>query len=258
MHSHINFGYAWQWTYGYLVLTGLALPLFLLSWTRKWPKVLSAVLGVVTLWSVVAFLAVRFGLDMNGRMQMPTESFLKSGTGRVLDIGAGTGRSTLMVLEARPHTSVVALDKFSDEYVQHFGNAGSAPVTDQGRERLLLNLKAAGVDQRASIEAADMRQLPFVPATFDAIVSAYTFEHVDRMGRRQALAEAFRVLKPGGEFLLMVLAKDAWLTVAWGPIAMHGRLPRKSDWEGSMHAAGFEIAEAGTRPATLYFLARKP
>jgi SAM-dependent methyltransferase len=258
MHSHRNFGYAWQWTYGYLVLTGLALPLFLLSWAWKWPKLLAAVLALVTIWSIAAFAAMRFGLDINGRMQMPTQSSLKADSGRVLDIGAGTGRSTLMVLEARPHTFVVALDKFSDEYVQHFGNAGRSPVPDQGRERLLLNLKAAGVDQRASIEAADMRQLPFGPATFDAIVSAYTFEHVGRIGRRQAMAEAFRVLKPGGEFLLMVLAKDAWLTVAWGPIAMHGRLPGKSDWEGSLHDAGFAVAEAGTRPATLYFLARKP
>src|ERR1035438_9798660 len=95
MHSHINFGYSWYWTYGHLLATAIVLPLFWLGIARKWPKLLVAILGAVTLWSVVAFLAVRFGVNMNGRMPLPTESFLPSGSGRVLDMGAGTGRSTV-------------------------------------------------------------------------------------------------------------------------------------------------------------------
>ena len=62
------------------------------------------ILGAITLWAFSSFLVVRFLFDINGRATMPTESFLKSGAGKVLDMGAGTGRSTLMVLEARPQT----------------------------------------------------------------------------------------------------------------------------------------------------------
>jgi ubiquinone/menaquinone biosynthesis C-methylase UbiE len=259
MHSHINFGYAWYWTYGHLLVAAIALPLLCLAFARKWPKPLLAVLGAVAVWALVAFVAVRLELNMNGRAALPTEAFLPSGSGRVLDMGAGTGRSTLMVLEARPRTFVVALDSFSDEYVRHFGNQGSGKqVPDQGRERLLENLKAAGVDGRAAIQAGDMRQMPIESASFDGVVSAYAIDHLRRDGIPKALGEASRVLKPGGQFLLMVIAKDLWVKFTWGPLFMHTRLPGRDRWAGFLHDAGFQLVEDGTRPATLYFLARKP
>jgi SAM-dependent methyltransferase len=259
MRSHINFGYSWYWTYGQLLVAAVFLPLFWLAWTRKWPKIALALLGAVTVWSLVAFLAARIGVNMNGRMPLPTESFLPSGAGRVLDMGAGTGRSTLMVLEARPRTFVVALDSFSDQYVSHFGDRKDGKqVPDQGRERLLLNLQAAGVAQRAAVQPGDMRQMPIESAAFDAVVSAYSIDHLNRDGVRKALGEAARVLKPGGQFLLMVIAKDVWFELAWGPLFPHSRLPGRDRWTGFLRDAGFEILETGTRPATLYVLARKP
>jgi len=259
MHSHINFGYPWFLTYWHLVVTAIFLPLFWLGFARKWPKLLLAMLGAVTLWSAVGFVAARFGLNINGRMPLPTESFLPSGSGRVLDMGAGTGRSTLMVLEARPRTFVVALDSFSDQYVRHFGKPEKGrPVPEQGRERLLFNLKAAGVDQRAAIQAGDMRRMPIESAAFDGVVSAYAIDHLNRDGVHMALGEASRVLKPGGQFLLIVLAKDMWFKLAFAPMFLHARLPASNQWAGFLREAGFEVLETGTRPATFYFLARKP
>jgi ubiquinone/menaquinone biosynthesis C-methylase UbiE len=258
MHSHINFGYAWYLTYGHLLVTAIVLPLLWIGLARKWAKPLVAILCALALWSVAAFLAVRFGADINGRMSLPTQAFLPSGSGRVLDMGAGTGRSTLMVLEARPHAVVVALDSFSDSYVDHFGNqANGKPVPDQGRERLLENLKIAGVVERAAVQAGDMRQMPIESATFDAVVSAYAIDHLGRAGTTKALAEAFRVLKPGGQFLLIVIHKDLWFNLTWGPLFPHTRLPGRDHWLGLLHDAGFEVLETGTRPVTLYFLARK-
>lgn len=237
----------------------MALPLFLLGWRRHWPKVVLAIVGLPLLWSVAAFLTVRFLLDMNGRLALPAASFLASGGGKVLDMGAGTGRSTLMVLEARPRAFVVALDTFGEQYAAHFGGGGTAAqILGQGRARLFANLKAAGVERRASIEAGDVRQMPFAAATFDGIVSTYTFEHLGRRGTVEAMSEAARVLKPGGEFLLMVLANDAWLKLIWGPLAVHGGLARRDRWETLLHDAGFQMMEEGARPATFYFLARKP
>src|SRR5713226_5037081 len=187
MSSQINFGYPWYLSYGQLVIAAVALSLWLFGYTRKWSTVAMILLGAVTLWSVAAFLVARLALDVNGRLPLPTQSFLASGTGRVLDMGAGTGRSTLMVLEARPQTTVVALDLFGESFKQHFGPGQT------GQERLLSNLKAAGVDQRATIQTGDMRKLPFEASTFDAVVSTYAIDHLGRDGVTAALGEAARV-----------------------------------------------------------------
>src|ERR1035438_4979787 len=48
---------------------------------RKWPMIF---LGVLTLWSTASFLFIRFGLDIDGRAPLPTQSFFRAGTGRVL------------------------------------------------------------------------------------------------------------------------------------------------------------------------------
>jgi SAM-dependent methyltransferase len=130
-------------------------------------------------------------------MALPTPSFLASGSGRVLDMGAGSGRSAIMALEARPKCTLVALDLFGEQYDKHFGTDGKTQdVTQIGRERLLANFRAAGVEQRASIQPGDMRHMPLEAASFDAIVNAYAIDHLNTEGIRQSLAEGARVLKP--------------------------------------------------------------
>ena len=251
MPTELDFGYPWWISYGHLILTAILLAVLLLGYKMRWSRWLMVPLAVVTLWSISAFLVARFALDINGRAKMPTEAFLRSGHGRVLDIGAGTGRSSLMVLEARPNTTVVALDLFGKSYVEHFG-AEQTPGA-----KLMANLKAAGVDQRASVQAGDMRKLPFEPASFDAIVSSYAIDHLNREGIEQALAEASRVVKPGGEFLLMIIGKDPWLQYTFGPLLLHAGTRGAEWWTSRLETAGFQVTEHGTRPGTLYLLARK-
>lgn len=208
--------------------------------------------GVLAFWSGAAFLLVRLGLDINGRADLPTESFLRSGTGRVLDLGAGTGRSSIMVLAARPHATMVALDLFGESFERHFG-PGESP-----RQRLLRNLKAAGVERRVTIETSDMRKLPFEAASFDAIVSSYAVDHLNREGINQTLAEAARVVKPGGEFLLILIANDKWARFLFGPLLSHGGTRGSAWWNTRVKEAGFQVVEEGTAPITLYLLLRRP
>jgi ubiquinone/menaquinone biosynthesis C-methylase UbiE len=208
-------------------------------------------LGVLVLWSSAGLAVTRFVVDINGRPSLPTEAFLVAGAGRVLDIGAGTGRSSIMVLQSRPRATVVALDLFGDSFEHHFG-PGESP-----QHRLLSNLRAAGVEQRATIETADMRKLPFEPAAFDAVVSAYAIDHLNQQGISQSLAEAARVVKPGGDFLLMLIANDRWVKLAYGPLLSHGGTRGPAWWTERLNSAGFQVVEQGTRPVTLYFLARR-
>jgi SAM-dependent methyltransferase len=251
-NTSLDFGYPWWLNYGHLVILAGAGALLVLGFRRKWARWPMILLAALTLWAGAAFLLIRFGVDINGQATLPTESFLRSGTGRVLDVGAGTGRSSIMVLAARPKVTLVASDLFGDSYAQHFGSAGSP------QQRLLANLKAAGVDQRATIATADMRKLPFEPASFDAVVTSYAIDHLSRDGSKQALAEISRVLKPGGELLLSVVENDKWAKFAFGPLLSHGGTRGAAWWAGSVKDAGLQIVEQGTTPATMYILARRP
>jgi SAM-dependent methyltransferase len=249
--GQIDFGYPWWLRYGHLAVFGVFAAGLFLGYARRWSKWLMIVLGALALWSATAFLLIHFGLDINGRASLPTQNFLRSGTGRVLDLGAGTGRSAIMVLAARPQATLVASDLFGDSFERHFG-PGESP-----QQRLLRNLKAAGVDQRASIVLADMRKLPFEAGSFDAIISSYAVDHLNREGIDQALGEAARVLKPGGDFLLVLVANDRWVKFAFGPLLSHGGTRGSAWWGARVKEAGFQVVEEGTSPATLYFLLRR-
>src|SRR5438876_1746588 len=153
--AHLNFDYPWWLSYGHLPIVLGAVSILLLGYKRKWSKWPMLFLGVLVLWSSAAFLVARFIFDINSPPALPTQSFLRSGAGRVLDMGAGTGRSSIMVLESRPQATLVALDLFGESFERHFGHSESP------QQRLLANLKAAGVEQRATIQTGDMRELPF-------------------------------------------------------------------------------------------------
>jgi ubiquinone/menaquinone biosynthesis C-methylase UbiE len=253
MTASLDFGYPWWLSYGHLVLAGLAGVLLLLSWRRGASWWVRIPLAVVTLWAASVFLLIRFGVDVNSRASMPTENFLRSGTGKVLDLGAGTGRSSIMLLTARPNARLVALDLFAESFNRHFGH------NETPQDRLMANLKAAGVDQRVTIVAADMRKLPFDNDTFDGAISSYAIDHLNREGVGQTLSEIRRVLKPGGEFLMVIVnGRDPWLRYAFGPLLAHGGFRGASWWTSKIQEAGLEVVETGTAPASFYAVASRP
>ena len=152
--TSIDFGYPWWLNYGHLALFGVLLAAVLAARAAGASRWVTIPLGVLSLWAgSVALLVHLFGI--NSVPPLPTQTFLSSGSGRVLDLGAGTGRSSIMVLTERPQATLVASDLFGDSFTHHFG-PGERP-----QDRLLANLKAAGVDGRATIETADMLKLPF-------------------------------------------------------------------------------------------------
>ena len=244
-----DFGYSWPFTWGHLLVALAALLLAAAALWRGWGRWPIAGAGLVALWGLAGAYTMHEGVQINVPQRLVTGAFLPSGSGRVLDLGAGSGRGSIGLLLARPGATVTAVDRYQGYY----------GIDDNTPDRLHRNARRAGVDDRLTLQVADMRQLPFEPATFDAAMSIAAIDHLDWPGIEQTLREVARVLKPGGQFLIVGLEPDAWVRLAI-PASIHGgywgTAQNQARWREALDSAGFELTESGLRPATMYLLAR--
>jgi ubiquinone/menaquinone biosynthesis C-methylase UbiE len=96
----------------------------------------------------------------------------------VVDVGAGTG---LLALAAAPDVERVWAIDISPAMLEY------------------LRVKAAsGGHDNIEVATASAASLPLVDGTATVVVSNYCLHHLDEDGKRRALAEMFRVLRPGG------------------------------------------------------------
>lgn len=128
-----------------------------------------------------------------GRVVLPWALQAVPLSGRVLEIGCGSGAMAARILERFPDVELTATD-YDAEMV-----AGAA-------ERL------GRFGERATVEQADATALSYADGEFDAVVSFIMLHHV--MDWRPALGEAARVLRPGGVLVGYDIAASAptrWL-----------------------------------------------
>jgi SAM-dependent methyltransferase len=239
-----DFGYSWPVRYAMMVPLIVAGCLAAFAFWRSWSRLIFIPLALIVLWAAGA--VVVLNMMLNRPMALPTERFLTSGSGRVLDVGAGSGRAAIGVLLARPHTTAMGVDIYSGDW----------GIEENTPERFMRNARIAGVAERAAARVGDMRELPFGDGEFDAVVSSYAIDHLRRAERPKAIAEVARVLKPGGEFLLMIVQVD-WKTWLVSPVLAHHPSQNPEPWRALLQENGFHLEEEGTRLATLYFLAKK-
>lgn len=131
---------------------------------------------------------------------------------RTLDLGCGTGAMLDQLQRRSPEA--VGVDLW-DEALQFS--------------------KARGLN---NLVRANAEHLPFADATFDAVVALDTLEHV--RDDRAAFAEAHRILRPGGAFIINVPA-FRWL---WGPhdvALMHQRRYTRAEVKDRLIEVGFSI-----------------
>jgi arsenite methyltransferase len=114
------------------------------------------------------------------------------GDERVLDMGCGRG--AVLVASARRLRSgrVTGIDLWST----HDQSGNSRDVT-------MRNASLEGVRDRIDIATGDMRALPFPDEAFDLVVSSLAIHNIrTNAARAQAIAEAWRVLRPGGRLAI--------------------------------------------------------
>lgn len=105
---------------------------------------------------------------------------------QVLEIGGGTGITTLSLLMARDNAQIISVD--SAATMQNQAKQHLLQWTEAGRLRFCL--------QDALEALRDMHS-----DSVDVIASAYTLHNFQDDYRQKVIAEIFRVLKPGGQFI---------------------------------------------------------
>lgn len=115
----------------------------------------------------------------NPHVRRVREDIVGGASGRVLEIGAGTGGSFPYYTEAATEVVATEPDPFMLKRAKKATEDAPRPIT---------------------LQKAEAEELPFEDASFDTVVSALVLCTVSSPGR--ALSEIRRVLKPGGELRL--------------------------------------------------------
>jgi hypothetical protein len=102
-----DFGYSWSVRYAMLLPLIVAGGVAAFAAWRSWSRWVIVPMAIIALWAAAGI--VILNAMLNRPMPLPTERFLTSGSGRVLDVGAGSGRASLGVLLARPQTTAVGV-----------------------------------------------------------------------------------------------------------------------------------------------------
>ncbi len=165
---------------------------------------------------------------------------------RLLDLACGTGRTLAQIAVAHPALRLTALD-LSPYYLQE-ARAALADVPD------------------VSFVAENAEQLPFRDGHFGVVTSVYLFHELPRPARRRVLAEAYRVLEPGGLFVIedsAQLAESGELAFFLGRFATEFHEPfyrdyLEDDLAGALAEAGFVIEAVEPHYVAKVFVARKP
>src|SRR4051794_14441289 len=142
----------------------------------------------------------------------------------VLEIGTGLG--TDLVRFARAGARVTGLD-----------------LTERAVGLVRRRLEQEGLSGRVVV--GDAERLPFADDSFDVVYSWGVLHHTPNT--EQAVAEALRVLRPGGRLCVMLYARRSW--VAFGLWARYALL-RGRPWHSLSRVVSDHMESAGTKAYT--------
>ncbi|HEY9651603.1 MAG TPA: methyltransferase domain-containing protein [Coleofasciculaceae cyanobacterium] len=146
---------------------------------------------------------------------------------RILDLGCGTGSTTLMLKQAFPQAQVIGLDLSPYMLVMAERKAKAAGLTIEWRH-------------------GNAEETGFPNASFDVVTASLLFHETPPAATKSILRECFRLLMPGGEVLILdgnqkTLRQVDWLTEVFEePYIKDYAAQSVEAWMG---AAGFEAVQ---------------
>ena len=179
-----------------------ALGVFMRRWTKSRQRTTDRLISwlglamlVFSTLSVLEGLALIWGSKV-GKLRI-RDSLLDGlhlrGDETVLDVGCGHGLLLIGVAKRLPQGKAVGIVLWTQ--VDH---------GDNSRAATLANAQIEGVNDRVEVHDGDMRELPFANNSFDAVVASQAVHNIESCeGRRQAICEIVRVLKPSGKVALI-------------------------------------------------------
>jgi SAM-dependent methyltransferase len=242
--SAYDFGWGPGWMNGLAIaalVAATAAVVVQLQWPILWPAAFASVA------LAVLFLVgnqIMQGFRRVDQVVLPMVELIGGETDLVLDAGCGSGRTSIALSRILRGGRIVAVDRFDAEYID-----------DGGRALLDRNLRLAGLSDRVSVEVADLTALPFESGHFDAAVSTHVYDHLGK-AKQAGLNEVFRVLRPGGRFLVAV-----WVP-GWTMFAVANLfsllLTSKCAWRAMADQAGFRRLDEGVFNGAWFLLLERP
>ncbi|HWB02197.1 MAG TPA: class I SAM-dependent methyltransferase [Verrucomicrobiales bacterium] len=161
------------------------------------------------------------------------------GDERILDLGCGRGAVLLMAAERLTRGRAVGVDLW--QRVDQSGNCEAATRR---------NAVAEGVADRVELHTGDMTALPFEDDSFDVVLSSFAIHNIrGSAGREKAIAEAVRVLRPGGRLMITDVRATKQYYAQLARMGMNDVVRRRLGWQ---------FWRAGASAATPLVTATKP
>lgn len=158
---------------------------------------------------------------------------LKEKPTKIIEVGCGVGKTTVMIANRFPQAEITAID--------------FDPVQ-------IKKAKARNKNPRIRFEHADATKLPFGKTSFDAVFAFMALHHIEDY--KQCLKECKRVLIPGSKLYVIDLGKVSIHQL--GNLVPAPHVFSRKEVAQSVKDAGFMNVESGGNEVRFFVIGQKP